>query len=296
MAQPQRDWEQSVDALHRIERVDVTRLARENPGYQRDLKPPHLAYLIREWEPDVVGVFIVNRRRDGSYQLVDGQHRLAAMEHFGIKTCLVYVARRDEEEEATLWLKASHSLPVTALERYRALLFAGDFEAHDLKRIVEEAGFGITKAAGQRKRGGSNSPTELVAISELYRSYRAGVLQETLEIVKECWPRDSEAASGYVIGGVSMLVRWVRTNRFPFQKPSAIQRWGEQSIKEIVGLARKEAQVSRKRTVGRDNESFSDALVEIYNYKRQQRNLLPFSIERVSAARMMRHGMPQSGG
>lgn len=61
----------------RIECVPLERIVTEQ--YQRILNMKNVAGIVKNFDPAKLGVLVVSRRGDGTYAVLDGQHRLAAL-------------------------------------------------------------------------------------------------------------------------------------------------------------------------------------------------------------------------
>lgn len=283
------ELDHSAELITGVHRMDVKRIAAGNEPYQRVLSERKVDRMVAYWEPDAVGILHLAPRPQSRFEVVDGQHRLAAMMRLGIGTCLcLIIMGKSPAEEARLWLMLNDYLPVSAKERFTGSLAAEDEEALTIKDIVEQEGFSIAGKATRKKGRYSGEPGSIASVAELIKAYRNGVLRETLQLVNTCWSGQPESSQGYVLGGVAGLLNWVHHhpegNRF--NMAAAVDRWREHRVSAIVGISEDRVRNSRKPKGARSPDGFSDALVEIYNYKRQLHKLLPFTTERKRAPHM----------
>ena len=65
----------------RIECVPLERIVAEQ--YQRILNMKNVAGIVKNFDPAKLGVLVVSHRADGTYAVLDGQHRLAALRRLG---------------------------------------------------------------------------------------------------------------------------------------------------------------------------------------------------------------------
>lgn len=106
------------NSLHYDERVQ-----REKPV------PARVKKLAREWDFDKAGTLHVSQRSDGKYYIVEGNHRrLAALElGYGTTKARCECHRGlSLEQEAALFLALNDVRPVTAWDKFRVGLEAGD--------------------------------------------------------------------------------------------------------------------------------------------------------------------------
>ena len=65
----------------RIECVPLERIVTEQ--YQRILNMKNVAGIVKNFDPAKLGVLVVSHRTDGTYAVLDGQHRLTALRRLG---------------------------------------------------------------------------------------------------------------------------------------------------------------------------------------------------------------------
>lgn len=91
---------------------------------------------------------VVSRRADGSDVIIDGQHRWAAAMLRGdipqLPCCRFTYA--SPEEEARMFILANRARkPINRLDDFYAALVAGDEDAHEIRRLVTEAGLRMAR-------------------------------------------------------------------------------------------------------------------------------------------------------
>lgn len=193
--------------LPKIETLDVRTFDVE--GYQRKLDRARVRRMAQDWCPEDAGVLTVNRRRgDSTIFVIDGQHRaeaarLAAVEHgdesLNYLRCEVLTDLSVEGEAHKFGRKNNTAKPLTAIERYRAAVWAGS----EREVMVEKA-----LAEFDLKVDTTPSPTVITAVAELLRLADAGqdVLEDTLWAIHEAFPNgDRDMWHGPLVGGVGLL-------------------------------------------------------------------------------------------
>ena len=111
-------------------------------AYQRELKIDRVLAFARDWSWIACGAIRVARRNDGSYFVMDGQHRVgAALRRSDIKElpCIVF-EMDDEHMEAAGFLAQAQRKPIENIARFKALLIVGDKSALLVDRLLRDAG------------------------------------------------------------------------------------------------------------------------------------------------------------
>jgi hypothetical protein len=108
--------------------------------------------IAREFSWVAFGVLLVAERPDGSKWVFDGQHRkLGADKRSDIQLlpCMVYqCSQRVNEAEGFLKSNTSRG-PVKAIDKFNALVMAGEPLAVEVKHMVESSGYEINRTTGQ---------------------------------------------------------------------------------------------------------------------------------------------------
>ena len=127
--------------------------------YQRPVKPEDVDSLIEKWDDRMLTPVIVSFR-DGNFNVVDGQHRIAAMRKMAgdrdvTVECLIYTGMT-YEQEAEMYYKLDRAKGRLRLAHAtQALVESGsDAAITDIKQRVEEAGFiwALNKKPAKRMR------------------------------------------------------------------------------------------------------------------------------------------------
>jgi ParB-like nuclease domain len=172
---------------------------RVNPLAQRDLNPARVAKLAASFDPEQMGAPTVSHR-GGWYYLVDGQHRVAALEQWLTDwegqqiQCWCYEGL-SETAEAELFLTLNDTLPVAAFSKFKVSVQAGRGPEADVDRIVRALGLRIARGSGG-----------ICAVATLRRVYIRGgaaVLSRALRIIRDAY--GEAGLDGPVIDGISLL-------------------------------------------------------------------------------------------
>lgn len=135
-----------IDAPGVFTRIPKVQL-RIDADYQREhIANDRVLKISRAWSWIACNTLAVACRPDGSYWVMDGQHRLlAAMKREDVQDlpCMVYpVADRADEARGFLSINTVRG-PATIFDRFNAMLMAGDEVAQGVRDMVMASGYTI---------------------------------------------------------------------------------------------------------------------------------------------------------
>lgn len=179
-------------------------------SYQREIKPKHLK-IVSDFNEDALGVPLVGQREDGSYWIVDGLQRIAALLKMGKKTIRAEVfASQGPEHEATIFkLVNMNRTKLNAIEEFRALLTSHDELAWKVKDTIEAYGYKISMSS-QGKMKGTDTSKQLTCIKTLLSEvgrFGTEALQFTLTVIDASWPGDPLGVYNGMIAGMCSFWR-----------------------------------------------------------------------------------------
>ena len=190
------EWEPEFDWVEQ-ENISV------DPGYQRDVNEQKVAGIAGRFDPSAFGILIISCR-DGSYVIIDGQHRLLAWRKIGASAfvpCLV-LHNLSRTDEAGLFLKYNDHPGVTALDRFKARLYKGDADALDIERAAQATGYRLPFGEGN-----GDTIRAVQALDDLYRRGGYSLLADTLSVLRAAWQDDAGATYGGIIAGLGDFLR-----------------------------------------------------------------------------------------
>jgi hypothetical protein len=180
-----------------------------SPVAQREFRQYRVDRLLANFDPEQMGVPTVNRRDDGTYFVLDGQHRIRAYEdwlgdgNWEDQSIQVQLYEgMTEEEEAETFLKLNDQLQVGAFDKFRIAVTAGRDMEVDIDRIVRLHHLRISRNRDAREDVGT-----IQAVAVLVRIYkRSGpeVLGRTLRIVWGAYGQDG--VESIILDGIALLV------------------------------------------------------------------------------------------
>lgn len=229
-------------------------LMKVSPLAQREFKQYRVDRIIKNFDPERLGVPTVNKR-DGEVYIVDGQHRVQAVREMGWEDqqlqCTVYDGLT-EEQEADLFLALNDILPVSSMDKYKVGVVARRKSEVDIDRVVRSLGLKVTldKTEGAIRAVGT--------LQRVYDRSGVAVLKRTLNLTVESYGDSGLQAA--VIDGIAFV----------------IQRYGDSIddgwFAQRLGGARagvsgllSTAEVIRKQTSASKGHAVAAAVVQTYN-------------------------------
>lgn len=157
-------------------------------AYQRELNQYKVKDLRGNWSFIACGALIVVRRDDGSFYVIDGQHRLAAALARAEIThlpCLVFEAETTRDEARSFLAANKNRKPLTSIETFKADIEAGNPLAIEAQRLLTEAGYVASK---HEKAKGTRAIGAILAC-----------LRTDADAFRRAWPGMVAAAQGQAI-------------------------------------------------------------------------------------------------
>lgn len=117
--------------------------------YQRSVRTRKVEEFSIRWSWIACGVVTVGDRRNTLY-VIDGQHRVLAAQRAGLKEipCLVFVSKGAAHEAESFFKANNNRKPMSSIDKYRALLVAGDPSAVRVDAELRRLGFSTVTHAG----------------------------------------------------------------------------------------------------------------------------------------------------
>ena len=177
--------------------------------YQRPVDEKEVNRLIREWDNRLLDPLVVSFR-DGKFNVVDGQHRVAAMRKMNggkevMVPCTIY-SGLTYEQEADLCYKLDRAKKrLTLAQATNALAESGtDADIRTVKSLIEANGF--VWALNRRTRGAN----EIGSIRALMKSWRALGNEEfsrMLVLLRCTWGGHPDSLTSFVFSGMTVFLK-----------------------------------------------------------------------------------------
>jgi hypothetical protein len=180
-------------------------------SYQRSIDTGPSRALISKiasgWDWRMCLPLVVSKRPDGFY-VIDGQHRLAATNLRGdiqYLPCCVFVFENVAEEAAMFVAMNRARRAINRLDDFHAAQAGGDDEALTIARIVQAAGFTVSRKTGSA----TWVPGEVAftsAIATVLRKHGEGVVADALQMMSEAFANERLTAGASVFTAVARVL------------------------------------------------------------------------------------------
>lgn len=237
---------------------------RVDHSYQKPLSRAHVKKITKDFDPMGVGQIHVSKRKDGTYWVFDGQHRLEAYRELGFNEidCIVYEGLSIEEESKG-YVFYNNTMKQTQLQKFKAELLAGVPEAIEINNIVRSAGLGV-----DIDRNGE--PIKAVAaLKDIYFKFGGNDLRKTLDVLSQSFGTNKQAYQAYVIKGVHKFLKDY-SKKDKFDESWLINRYKKFGIAELIN----QANAFHSMHGGSKKDAIGLASVKIYNYNKSKENKL----------------------
>lgn len=168
-------------------------------NYQRPISQSRVDRIAAAFDPAKLGVLVVNRRNDGSYAILDGQHRLSALRSMGIKhgPAIVLEGMTMQQEADYFRRQNENSTTLNCYDLYNAGLVALDPHFLQIERILRFYGF---KAS---RRSGPGLVTAVSALTRIVKMFGFDVLDMVFAYIAATWPTDSTMVRREMLAGLA---------------------------------------------------------------------------------------------
>lgn len=166
--------------------------------YQRVLNMKNVAGIVRDFDPAKLGVLVVSRRRDGTYSILDGQHRLAALRRLGFTAanCIVLEGMTIQQEADYFRRQNENKQSLRIADTFNAAVWAEDEESVTIKAVMDRHGFRLGKS------GQPMCVCAIGALQSIVRQFGVPVLELTLASIAAAWSRDATILRREMLAGL----------------------------------------------------------------------------------------------
>lgn len=204
--------------------------------YQRKIRSTQVRDIVRNFNSDTYGILTVALRENGDLYVVDGQHRVVAMQlmqHEGEnqEVRCVIISGWTPVDEAKFFAESQRNRStITPGQAHNAEVYAGDEIAVAVNRAVEDAGYKIATHTAGKATGRIN------AVGALYRiavTYDVPTLATALHVCAAAWGTERGPMEP-TLNGVSLFLQM-----FPgVDRQRLIQRLGVRSEEVLIDKGR----------------------------------------------------------
>lgn len=238
-----------------------------DPDVQRSLDNARVSKIADALSLDALGTVTVSHRKNGTYHIIDGQHRVAAVRLAGGENDKVMCRVFDGltlAEEAEMFRLLNNTAKPQAIDLFRVRVVEGDPAALEIVAILREHGWKIA----QQTHGGA-----IAAVAAMERIYRRdpNALSRAVSTVARAWGHDTPANDGRLIEGIGLVyARYGAAVDVSDVVPRLASFAGGPGA--FLGKAKGLSQL-----IGcQQPQAVAEILVEVYNRSRRTRALQPW--------------------
>lgn len=253
---------ESVGGPFKTVELNTAVLNSAGPIYQRPLDLWYVRKLIMEWSWEGFRTLYVNQRPDGTYWIVDGQHRVVAIrEKFGdmvVGCYLSHVEGPKEEARIAKLVNDGHSA-VSPATKFQWRLTMQEPEALAIERIAHEEGYAL---ALHEKASSEFHLTIPAVLDGIYNKGGKDRLRSILRFAKNTWGGQPKFASSHIITSLSKF----------FEYYGSHPAFDETRITEVlsqfpVAQISKEGDIEKAEFGGHRHICCARAMQKLYNAK-----------------------------
>ncbi len=179
---------------------------------QRPLDTARAERIASDFDPNALGTFVVSQRADGTYHLIDGQHRHAVVVLLGHEDwqlrCEVHTGLT-LAEEARMFRLLNNSKPVNVIEKFLVRYIEGDPVAVEITDLLADRGWTVST---------SKIDSNFCAVAAIEKYYRraeakqvglgAELVKWMIDVITKSWGFAADGVRGEIITGLSLV--WLR--------------------------------------------------------------------------------------
>ena len=191
-----------------IRPLSTSRLTSDLP-YQRPVEQKNVDKLIHDWNSRELHPIVVSFR-DGKFNVVDGQNRIAAMRQMAgggdvIVPCIIHTGMTYEEEADMYARLDTNKTPLTPRQHTKAVVEAGsDPKITEINRLLEDGGF--TWALVEK----TGEPYEIAAVRTLINAYQllgSDGFARMLGLLAGTWHGTPNSLKAAILSGMALFVK-----------------------------------------------------------------------------------------
>lgn len=238
-----------------------------DPNLQRNLDRQRAARIAEDLDPAAIGVITVSRRANGSYHIIDGQHRVEALRLAGGDkeqvNCRVFTGL-SAEDEARMFRLLNNTTRLQALDKFRVRVVEGEKVATHISDLLAKYGWKVAL---------SGADGTFIAVVSAERVYLRDpvAIERTIATITRAWGHTTTGTDGRIVEGLGMV--YARYGS-AVDDNDVVDRLAKYAggPNRLLGNARAVRDMYRI-SVG---SAVADIVVELYNARRKTRALAPW--------------------
>ena len=154
---------------------------------------------MKHFDPARLGVLVVNERPDGTYAVLDGQHRLCALRKLNAESvnCIVLTGLTVQQEADYFRRQNENKQSLRVADLFNASLWAEDERSVKIKQVMEKYGFRVGRS------GKGMAVRAIAALERIVDMYGIDNLERVLLCIKSTWPGDTVVLQRELLAALS---------------------------------------------------------------------------------------------
>lgn len=175
---------------------------------QRPLDPKKVEKIVNEFNFDALGIICVSHRADGSYSIIDGQHRVVALRQLDFQyssiQCEVFTDLALADEAAMFRLR-NNTTSVQYLDKFRVRVIESDPVALKIQEILSIYGWEIGATSKDRNDGRIASIQSFERIYQMDPGSDPTAAELMLRTITKAWGHSGHGVDGRIINGLGLF-------------------------------------------------------------------------------------------
>lgn len=234
------------------EMIIPIRLLVVDDAYQRSVNESRARRYAVDWSQALAGLVTVSARMDGTYAILDGQHRARAAQIRGLDEVWaeVFFDLTPELEAQVFRQRNSQRVATNSLDDFRAAVAMKDLRALDIQAVLAEHGLRISAE--------SSNPRAWACISALFDIQAVGALNEAINLIRIAWPEVPRSKERSVVLAVGAIA-------YSFKGKIDIERWKRRMETAPLTGWMSEAKSLRISLKGREADHLARTMIRHYD-------------------------------
>lgn len=238
-----------------------------DPNVQRSLDRARAARIADELDMNAIGVITVSRRPNGTYHVVDGQHRVEAIRLAGGDgervQCRIFEGLT-VMEEAHLFRLLNNTTRLMAIDKFKVRVVEGEPVAVFISDALARHGWKVElQSAGQ-------SFSAVAAAERIYNRDKDAV-ERTISTITRAWGHTNAGVDGRIFEGLGLVFARYGSAVDDSDLVERLARYAGGPAR-LLGNARGMKDLLRVTVVA----GVAEVIVELYNVRRKTRALPPW--------------------
>ena len=173
-------------------------------SYQRKPNAVKVAKIVNNFDPDALGVLVCSMREDGTIAVIDGGHRVAALNSMNLESmsvrCLVFFDLTVQKEAEMFTILNDNRTKPKTQDLFKSKVVSGDKDAVGINKILSKNGLSISNGPA------NNSVRAIGTITSIYKREGANNLNATISVLGNSFDMHSTSFSDSALIAVSKLL------------------------------------------------------------------------------------------